>query len=332
MKAGVNKNPKIVVIGGGTGSFVVLSGLRSIGYPVTAIVNMTDNGGSSGRLRDELGVLPPGDVRQCLVALSGAPELLRSLFTHRFNSGQLKSHTLGNLFLAACENLTGSFEQAVEMASRVLQIQGSVLPVTLEKATLCAKLKSGTTLRGESAITKSALLQKHGIKKLFLEPRVAANPKAIAAVKSADLIIFAPGNLYSSLLPNLLVKGIAEAIFASKAQKIQVCSLMTRFGQTEGFAAHNFLKELENIAGRRFLDMVIYNTEVPSATILNRYAKEGSMVKFDLRGAKRHKRVKFIGEPLLARKIFRPVAGDSLPRSFIRHDPDKLAKVLVSLL
>lgn len=329
---GRTKNPKIVVIGGGTGSFVVLSGLRKHDCEVTAIVNMTDSGGSSGVLRDELGVLPPGDVRQCLVALSGASEPLRTLFTHRFNGGQLKGHTLGNLFLAACEDLTGSFEQAVEMASKVLQIRGSVLPVTLEKATLCAKLKNGVSLRGESAITKSALLQKYGIKKLFLEPRAAANPKAIAAIKSADLIILAPGNLYSSLLPNILVKGIVEAIFASKAKKIHICSIMTKFGQTDGFATHNFLEELEHFAGRRFLDVVIYNTEVPPAKTLSRYAEEGSIVRFNIQGAKRHKSVKFIGEPLLAKKIFRPVAGDSLPRSLIRHDPERLAKILVSLL
>lgn len=335
MSAKVNtKKPKIVVIGGGTGSFVVLSGLRKHECEVTAIVNMTDNGGSSGILRDELGVLPPGDVRQCLVALSGAPEPLRALFTHRFASGGLKGHTLGNIFLAACENLTGSFEQAVGMASQILQIRGSVLPVTLGKATLCAQLGNGVSLRGEAAVTKSLLLQKYGIRKLFLEPRARINPKASAAIRSADMIVMAPGNLYSSLMPNLLVKGVAEALSASKAKKIYICNLMTRLGQTEGFAAHNFLEELERFAGRNFLNAVVYNTEVPSVRDLGHYAEEGSMVKFDPRVVQQHGGVRFAGRPLLSRKIFRPKKEDPLSgqRSLIRHDPEKLAKVLTSLL
>lgn len=334
MKTKSNKKPKIVVIGGGTGSFVVLSGLRNTGCDVTAIVNVTDSGGSSGVLRDELGVLPPGDVRQCLVALSGAQEPLRALFTHRFSAGQLRGHTLGNLFLAACENLTGSFEQAIKMASDVLHIRGSVLPVTLGKATLCAKLKNGVSLHGEAAITRSTLLQKYGIAKLFLKPRAKVNPKAIAVIKSADLIIMAPGNLYSSLLPNLLVEGIARVLSSSKAKKVYICNLMARLGQTDGLAVHNFFEELERFAGRHFLDAVIYNTKVPSVKILGRYAEEGSAVKFDPHGARQYSGVKFIGRPLLSKKIFHPRKGDPLSgqRSLIRHDPEKLAKVLVSLL
>lgn len=331
---GNDKKPKIVVIGGGTGSFVVLSGLRKYDCEIAAIVNVTDSGGSSGVLRDELGVLPPGDIRQCLVALSGAPEPLRALFTHRFAGGGLKGHTLGNIFLAACENLTGSFEQAVGMASQILQIRGNVLPVTLGKATLCANLGNGVFLRGEAAVTKSLLLQKYGIKKLFLEPRARINPKAAAAIRSADMVIMAPGNLYSSLMPNLLVGGVVEALSASKAKKIYICNLMTRLGQTDGFAVHNFLEELGRFAGRSFLHAVVYNTEVPSVRTLGRYAGEGSRVKLDPRGVLQHKNVKFIGKPLLSRKVFRPKREDLLSgqRSLIRHDPEKLANVLISLL
>lgn len=328
------KKPKIVVIGGGTGSFVVLSSLRNSGFEVTAIVNVTDSGGSSGILRDELGVLPPGDVRQCLVALSHAREPLRELFAHRFRKGTFSGHAFGNLFLTACEDLTGSFTRAVELASRVLQIQGRVLPVTLDRAELCATLGNGKLLYGEDAITNSVLFKKFGIRRLFLKPPASAYGKAVEAIKSANLIIMAPGNLYSSLIPNLLVRGIPEAITKSRGRKVCLASLMTKKGQTDGFYVHDFKDEMEHWAGRPLFDTVIYNTEIPPAAILARYARDGSPVRFDQGIAARHTGAEFIGKSLLSKKFFRPRKEDPLyrQRSLIRHDPEKLAKVLASLL
>jgi len=235
----------VVVMGGGTGSFAVLSGLRDSGHHISAIVTMSDNGGSSGLLRDELGVLPPGDVRQCLVALSRARKPLRELFTHRFSRGSLKGHTVGNLFLAGLEDMTGSFNKAVKTAAQVLQIQGKVIPVTLKKVTLVATLENGKRIYGETNID----IPKHDgslrIKKLSLRPAVLANEEAIQSIKEADHIIIGPGDLYSSIIPNFLVKGVAGAINASKAKKIYICSIMTKFGETNNFQVSDFFHTLQ---------------------------------------------------------------------------------------
>lgn len=327
-------HPKnIVVMGGGTGSFTVLSGLRDSGHHITAIVTMADHGGSSGVLRDELGVLPPGDIRQCLVALSKAQEPLRELFTHRFAHGSLRGHTTGNLFLAALEDLTGSFEKAVETASEVLQIHGRVLPVTLRKVELCARLKNGAVLTGEPAVTQSKDLRVTGLKRLYLKPQARANPKAVEAILAADLFVLAPGNLYSSLIPNFLVEGIPEAVAASKARKVYVCNLMTKRGQTEGFRAHDFVEEIERWSGAPFFDTVLYNTQQPPEAALLRYQAEGAPVSFDKDDAKR-KGVRFVGVPLLSESAFIPKEEDPLAseRSFIRHDPDKLGRTLLDFL
>lgn len=320
-------------MGGGTGSFTVLSGLRNSGHQLSAIVTMSDNGGSSGLLRDELGVLPPGDVRQCLVALSGAPELLRKLFTHRFSRGSLAGHTVGNLFLAGLEDMTGSFDKAVKTAAQVLRIRGNVLPVTLKKVQLCAKLENGKELIGEHAITRSKLLQKVGIKKLYLKPSAQANPEAIQAIGEADLFILAPGNLYSSLIPNLLVKGIPRAIAKSKARKIYLANLMTKQGQTDGFCVQDFVNELERWAGVKLFDMVLYNNDLPSQILLDKYKQEGSAVVFDAQ-QKIREDLFYRGKALLSRRIALPAKGDplALERTLIRHDPYKLTRVLLSLI
>lgn len=337
------KRPKnIVVMGGGTGTFAVLSGLRDSGHNLTAIVTMADHGGSSGMLRDELGVLPPGDIRQCLVALSRAHATVRQLFTHRFSEGSLRGHTLGNLFLAALEDMTGNFEKAVEVASETLQICGRVVPVTLRKTELYARLANGSLLSGEPAITGSQELKRTGVKRLYLRPSPRANPKAIEAILAADLFVMAPGNLYSSLIPNLLVKDIPEAIAQSRARKVYVCNLMTKYGQTEGFAVHHFVDELEKWAlrpssgqaRRPLFDVVLHNIQQPPEAALRRYQKEGVPVGFDKGGARARKNVRFVAAPLLSQKMFLPSEDDPLAhqRSFIRHDPQKLAQALLELL
>ncbi|MBI3274356.1 MAG: YvcK family protein [Candidatus Colwellbacteria bacterium] len=332
------KRKKIVVIGGGTGSFNVLSALRDKGFELSAIVTMADHGGSSGILRDELGVLPPGDVRQCLVALAQSRDSLRELFTYRFHKGGLKGHTLGNIFLAACEDLTGSFEKAVLLASDVLRIQGKVYPVTLKRVELCMRLKNGQTLKGEPAITKSTELSSLGISKIFLRPRAAANPRAIEAILRADVIILAPGNLYSSLIPNLLVQGVSDSLLQSRAKKIYICNLMAKYGQTEGLCVHAFTQELERWAGFHFFDTVLYNTKKPSLRLLSRYRREGTFIENDgescIYAHCGKKGAQYVGMPLITEKIFVPKKGDPLAmqRTLIRHDAKLLSFAILSLL
>lgn len=318
----------------------MLSALRDNGFDLSAIVTMADHGGSSGVLRDELGVLPPGDIRQCLVALAQSHESLRELFMHRFYKGRLRGHTLGNLFLAACENLTGSFEKAVDLASSVLNIQGSVIPVTLRNTELCMRFKNEKVLEGEPLVARSQDLQEVGIKKIFLKPNVHANPLAVRAICTADAVIVAPGNLYASLVPNLLVRGIASALQKSRARKISLCNLMTKKGQTEKFCIHRFARELEYWAGAQFFDTVLYNTKKPSQRLLSRYSREGSFVEDDgdscpyARKESGKKNTRYVGMPLITEKIFVPKKGDVLAsqRTMIRHDTKLLSSALLSFL
>lgn len=322
---------KVVTIGGGTGSFVVLTGLKKYPLDLSAIVAMTDDGGSSGILRDELGVLPPGDVRQCLVALSQEDLLMRKLFNYRFDRGTFKGHNFGNLFMSALEKITGSFDRAVEKASQVLNVRGKVIPVTLQKTTLCAKLENNKILRGQSEINRSKLLSKYKVKKLFVFPKANANPKAIKVILQADLIVIGPGNLYCSILPNFLIDGIPQAIKKSKAIKVYNCNLMTKKGHTDGFCVEDFVKIIEEYLGKGTIDYVTFNTKKPSLQFLKKYAEEGSeLVKFTKETLKRKN---FIGRNLINPKVCVQDKSDIfLKRTLIRHHPDKLAKLLVSFL
>jgi len=322
-----NKIKNIVVIGGGTGTFTVLSGLKKYPHNLTAIVSMADDGGSTGKLRDELGVLPPGDIRQCLVALSEADLLLRDLFNYRFDGGDLEGHNFGNLFISAFEKITGSFDKAIEEISNVLKIRGRVLPVTLDKVRLRAKLENGTELKGENEINNSWLLSKFGIRKLFLKPEAEAHPKTIRAILEADVIILGPGNLYCSILPNFLVKGIPEAIKKSKAVKIYNCNLMTKHGHTDGFSVKSFSGVIENYLGENILNYIIFNNQKPSDLLLKRYSSEGGVVINNKDLDKR-----FIGANLIGSELYHQNSADKLKRTLIRHDQDKLAKTIISLL
>lgn len=324
------KLPKIVCIGGGTGTFAVLSGLKKYPVSLVAIVTMADDGGSSGVLRDELGVLPPGDVRQCLIALSQEDLLLRNLFAYRFGLGPFLGHNFGNIFMAALEKTTGSFDKAVEKASRILNIQGEVIPVTLDKVRLVARLESGKEINGEKNITKSSLLSKHKVKKLFLQPKANANLKALKAIKDADVIVIGPGNLYSSIVPNLLVEGISEAIKKSMAIKIYNSNLMTKYGHTDGFKVKDFLSVIEQYLGKGSVDYVTYNNKKPASDFLRKYAKEGEFVEPepDLSGNER-----FIGADLVSDNVYKQDSSDvMMQRTLVRHDPDKLAKLIISLV
>ncbi|MCX6724054.1 MAG: YvcK family protein [Candidatus Staskawiczbacteria bacterium] len=323
---------KIVVIGGGSGSFMVLSGLKK--YPnvdLSAIVTMSDDGGSTGVLRDELGVLPPGDVRQCLVALSQSDKTLRELFNYRYGDGGLKGHSFGNIFLSTLEKITGGFDTAVVEASRILRIRGYVLPVTLKNTRLVASFKNGKEIIGE----KNIELYKGGfsnIKKLYLKPRAELNPKIFKALKEADKIVISPGDLYTSLIPNFLVDGLSENVAKSKAKVIYPVNLMTELGQTDSFTAENYISELEKYVGKNAIKYAIFNTETPDQKLLKKYARFGEK-PVELGDAEILPGVNFLKHKLLSHKVYKIDKNDKLgaERSLIRHDSDKLAKVIYEL-
>lgn len=315
------KRKKIVVIGGGTGTFTVLTGLKKYPFDLSAIVTMSDDGGSTGMLRDELGVLPPGDVRQCLVALSSSDLLMRTLMNYRFENGKLKGHSFGNLLLSALEKITGSFDEAVEKAGEVLRIRGRVIPSTLDPVTLVAKIGS-RTICGEKAIHTTKI--DRNLAQMRLEPRGRANPKALAAIREADAIIIGPGDLYSSLVPNLLVKGIPDAIRKSRAKKIFVCNLMTYEKHGRNFSIADYTAVIEQYLGGS-IDLILYNDKLPSGTVTARYAREGeSPTRLEL-----PERRVAIGGDLIARTMVRKrLVHDPIVRSLIRHDPEKLAALI----
>lgn len=322
---------KIAVIGGGTGSFTLLSALKNHTSQIAALVNMADDGGSTGVLRDELGALPPGDIRQCLVALSRTPEI-RDLFDYRFEEGSLKGHAFGNLFLTALEKMNGNFADGVTMASDILNIVGVVEPITLSNVRLAMEDADGAVTRGEFMI---AHRQFNGHRpKMWLEPEAEANPAAIAAILQADIVVIAPGNLYGSLAPALIVPGIGDALRQTKALTMYVCNLVTKPGQTDDYQVTDFADEIERLAGAPFLDYVLYNTEKPSDELLSKYAKEGELsVTYDAHTLKTA-RYATAGANLLSSTVWKntnssdPIAA---ARTLIRHNPQAVAKAIIDL-
>ena len=251
------RGPKIVALGGGTGLSTLLRGLKEYSNNITAIVSVADDGGSSGRLRREFGMLPPGDVRQCLVALADAEPLMTRLFQYRFQEGEgLEGHSFGNLFICAMMGTTGNFEAAIRESSRVLAVRGQILPATLENVTLSAQFEDGTTVSGETAIRHAA----KRIERLFLQPsRPAAVPEAVRAIADADLVVIGPGSLYTSVLPNLLVEDIARALRASKATKLYVCNVATEVGETDEFLVADHIAAVERQVGAGLFQFVLVN-------------------------------------------------------------------------
>lgn len=328
----MNKKPNIVVIGGGTGSHVVLSGLKNKDVNVKAIVTMMDSGGSTGRLRDQLGVLPPGDVRQALVALSESPEIWRKLFSYRFENGDLEGHNFGNIFLSALEKLTGSNKEALKEISAILNVKGSVIPVTYTKCVLCAKYEDGSLIQGESKIDE-ALTKRPKIKFMYLNPEGSVNDEAEIAVNSADIIILGPGDLYTSIIPNLLVNDFSNIIAQSKARKVYIPNLMTKLGQTDDFSVSHHILEIDKYLGGGFLDYVLVNNRKPSNEVLDWYKEldNVSLVHDDLYD-KKVVEAKIIRGDFLSDTVFTPNLSDRLKRSLIRHDPDKLAEAILRLV
>lgn len=320
---------KIVVIGGGTGSFGVLSGLKNYTTQITALVAMADDGGSTGVLRDELGVLPPGDIRQCLVALSNS-DRVRDLFSYRFDDGFAEGHSFGNIFLSTLEKITGSISEAIKLAEEVLRVNGHVVPITLDNAKLVIKEKNGRQSKGQHKVDIMKFLSKRP--KIWLEPVPKLNPEAEKAILEADVVVIAPGDLYTSLAPALVVPGVREALKKSPARKVYIANLVNKVGHTDGFKVSDFPAEIERFVGAKFLDFVIYNNGKPSGYLLKKYTRDGeNPVEVDLEKLeKQHYRIR--GADLIASRAWKnPSKKDKIRRSFIRHDPDKLARQIMRI-
>lgn len=311
----------MVVIGGGTGIFSILTGLREYFNNITSIVTMADDGGSAGILREDFGILPPGDVRRSLIALSETDDkILSALFSYRFSEGKgLIGHSFGNLMLTVLERITGSFEKAIKEAEKILRVKGEVIPVTLSKTRLCAELENGQIIKGESNIDSPSHDGRIKIKKIWLSTPTKINPRAKKAILEADLVVIGPGDLYTSILPNILVKGVTDALRNTTATKIYACNLMTKYGETNDFSAHDFLETVEKYLGKGTINYFLANTKKPTPARLKKYSAEHSVFV-----ALEHS--KFKGEPIL-------VSGNFLrDRGYIRHDPKKTAKIIVGLI
>jgi len=323
---------KIAVIGGGTGSFVLLSALKEHTKQLAAIVNMVDDGGSTGVLRDELGTLPPGDVRQCLVALSDSPKI-RDLFNYRFEEGTFGGHPFGNILLTALEKVTGSFSEAVETASDILRINGMVVPATLDDVRLKMEWPGASTiLRGERVIDADYFKYDPRRATLSLVPSATANPTALAAIEQADMVVITPGDLYTSLGPLLIIDGIAEALKNTKAICVYVSNLVTKHGQTTGFTVSDHANEIERFVGAPFLDYVFYNEQTPAKEVAHRYEEEDAFLVKINKNTLRKAKYKAIPGNFLG-KIAQSDRSDLLPvtRSLIRHDAGAVADALISL-
>jgi len=313
------RGPKIVAIGGGTGLPTVLRGLKSRTGNLTAIVTMADDGGSTGRLREQFGILPPGDFRNCIAALSDAEPLMQKLFQYRFERGgsELDGHSFGNLFITALVDVTGNFEQATLETSRILNVQGRVLPSTLENIQLHGVAEDGAALEGESAVGKA-----HGrIRKVFLMPEDPSGyTPAMQAIWDADMIVFGPGSLYTSVIPPLLVADIKQAIKSNpNAVKVYICNVATQHGETDHFDALAHVRALQEQVGKRVFDYVLVNTNFGNVNRIKPEWKQDPVTVDNLLAAARELGVEVFG---------RDVVNDANP---LRHDPDKLATVLMQL-
>lgn len=311
----------IVAIGGGTGLSTMLRGLKKFTDDITAIVAVSDDGGGSGMLRNDLNMLPPGDIRNCIIALSNTEQLMSRLLSHRFHEGVLDGQNFGNLFLAALNQVTGSFYQSVRYMSDVLAITGRVLPVTTEHVHIEAEFENGAIVRGESNINTQKKLHDSPIKHIRMIPE---NPKAlsdtISAITNAKLLVFGPGSLYTSIIPNLLVDGIVDAVRASSARKVYVCNVMTQDGETENYTATDHVKALFDHSYDKLFDTCIVNNADISKDLIEKYAEEGAEPMPVNEDEFREMGIILISRPLISENT--PLA---------RHDPEKLASVIMSV-
>ncbi|AIE61297.1 gluconeogenesis factor YvcK family protein [Bacillus methanolicus] len=314
-----NGQPRIVIIGGGTGLPVLLRGLKQYPVDITAIVTVADDGGSSGRLRDDMHIPPPGDIRNVLAALSDVEPLIEKMFQHRFNtSNELSGHSLGNLILAAMTSITGNFVHAIQEMSKVLNVRGKVLPAANQSVVLHAEMEDGTIVSGESKIPFSG----KRIKRVFLTPEnIRPLPETIQAIRQADMIIIGPGSLYTSILPNLLVPELGDEVCRSKGKKVYICNLMTQAGETHDFTASDHVKAIYEHMKCSFIDTILVNNEDIPSHIQKRYKEElAQPVRYDLQ------KLYELGLEVVYGKIV------SLDNGVIRHDTKKVAEILYSLL
>ena len=307
--------PNVVAIGGGTGLSTVLRGLKKLNCKISAVVTVGDDGGSSGRLRKDMGILPPGDIRNCIVALAEAESDMTALFNHRFQKGELKGHNFGNLFLAAMTEMTGDFQEAVRAMSRILAVKGTVLPATLSDVVLMAEMEDGSIVSGEANISAA----NGKIKRLRLHPEdPPALSEAVCEIENADVIAIGPGSLYTSVIPNLLVQGIREAIERSNAQKVYVCNIMTQPGETHNYTAFDHIKAIQEHAGRLFT-YVIINTGIPPVKLRENYANENKyLVVPDL--------------DVIEAQGYVPITGNFIASDDLaHHNSEKIADAILAL-
>ena len=318
---------KVVAIGGGTGLSNLLKGIKHL-VPeelneLSAIVTVSDNGGSSGRIREELNIPAPGDIRNCITALAEDEDILTEVFKYRFSEGEcLKGHSFGNLFLSVLTKITGNFLEAIETVSDILKIKGKIIPSTTEVVDLVAKFSDGKIIKGETQITEYGKKLIAKIEKIWLEPSdVKAPEDAIERILNAELVILGPGSLYTSIIPNLLVKDIKEAIIKTDAYKVYICNVMTQYGETDGYTASDHVKALYKIVGQPFLDAVIVNTGVPSDKIIKKYMKEHSEpVVADIGNLSR------LGVKVYAKNLL------NTSWNLARHNPIKLASLIMEII
>lgn len=314
----LKRGPKVVVVGGGTGLSVLLRGLKRYTSNITAIVTVADDGGSSGKLMGEFGILPPGDIRNCLVALADKETLMEELFQHRFANGHgLAGHSMGNLLIAAMTQIAGDFEAAIREMSKVLAIRGQVLPATVRHCCLCAELEDGSIIEGESKIPRTG----KRIKRVFLRPGDCEPvPEALSAIAEADVIILGPGSLYTSIIPNLLIKRMADAIARAHAATVYVCNMMTQPGETDDYKASDHIRAIHQHAGAGLIDYAIVNTADIPKNLLRKYKQDGAVpVRPDFKEIERMNVI-----PVKKNLVFET--------DVVRHDTEKLAEAIMTLI
>jgi len=319
------RGPKVVVIGGGTGLSVLLRGLKLFTSNITAIVTVADDGGGSGKLREDLGMLPPGDIRNCILALADMEPTMEQLLQYRFEEGDLKGQSFGNLLIASMNDISGNFEEAIKKISDVLAVTGRVLPVTLRNITLYAKLKNGMVVKGESNIPIKSLEENSPIEKVFIKPKEAETINdAICAIDAADIVLLGPGSLYTSVIPNLLVKNIKESLNNTKALKVYITNVMSQPGETDGYTVSSYVDALLNhwVEGR--IDYVIANTGKISDIVSEKYETEGAALT-NLVQEDRQK-LNELGIKLITDDLI------DIKKDYVRHDAIKLSKIIINLV
>ena len=321
-----NSKFKIVTIGGGTGSFTFLTELKELpNVEITAVVAMSDSGGSTGKLRVDMGVLPAGDVRQALVALSRSPKKLRELFTYRYDVGTMMGHTFGNLFLSTLEKITGSMEEAITQAGKILNVKGRIYPVTLTNHQLIVEMPNGEIIHGEGSIDTRYIA---GYSSISLTDSPILNPNVARAIKEADMVIIAPGNFYCSIIPNILVPGLKEVLQTSKAKKVLIANLLVKKGHTNGFTVAKFLTELQSISDGFVPDTVVYNTRMKVTHELVELHKREIVQLGDVSELEKEYGIEFIGADIVSDTIVIKNKVDTIKRSLLRHDAKKVLKLL----